>query len=316
MTPRLLNTDMSTPSPSALYMNMQWSICLIMIKLNSTSWIGAGLNLLVKRLTDGHERMRGQTVTRHADAVDSVHAHLIRHSFNHPLGFIGCFRVRVKVQPHPPVALRLLPLQHIAWELKQKQMMLLHYILIHILSIQYTFSCFLLFFSFFFFFTNDWLPSIKQRRIPLDDAGLLSHADDSDSHGRIRHVWGKSISYQIFVATWPDSTALIVCVVNSAQVYTPMIMTTDCSLSYRQLSRWYLQCPRLQGFEPPQSRLPRPASQPPRWWRHSVLWWFQRGPDRLPLWRPTQREPEQIVAWVECLLVLSLETDCLVALQM
>ena len=198
MTPRLLNTDMSTPSPSALYMNMQWSICLIMIKLNSTSWIGAGLNLLVKRLTDGHERMRGQTVTRHADAVDSVHAHLIRHSFNHPLGFIGCFRVRVKVQPHPPVALRLLPLQHIAWELKQKQMMLLHYILIHILSIQYTSSCFLLFFLFFFFFTNDWLPSIKQRRIPLDDAGLLSHADDSDSHGRIRHVWGKSISYQIF----------------------------------------------------------------------------------------------------------------------
>ena len=161
MTPRLLNTDMSTPSPSALYMNMQWSICLIMIKLNSTSWIGAGLNLLVKRLTDGHERMRGQTVTRHADAVDSVHAHLIRHSFNHPLGFIGCFRVRVKVQPHPPVALRLLPLQHIAWELKQKQMMLLHYILIHILSIQYTSSCFLLFFLFFFFFYQ-WLAALHQ----------------------------------------------------------------------------------------------------------------------------------------------------------
>lgn len=55
-------------------------------------------------------------MARHADAVDGIDPHLVRHSFDHALGFIGSFRVGVKVQPHPPVAFLLLPLQHVTWE--------------------------------------------------------------------------------------------------------------------------------------------------------------------------------------------------------
>ena len=69
-------------------------------------------------LTDWHKGLWGRAVAGHADAVDGVHSHLVRDAFDHPLGFIGGFRERVKVQPHPPVALRLLPLQHVAWERK------------------------------------------------------------------------------------------------------------------------------------------------------------------------------------------------------
>lgn len=65
------------------------------------------------RLTDWHKGLRGRAVTRHADAIDSINSHFVRHAFNHPLGFIGGSRERVKVQPHPPVALLLLPLHHI-----------------------------------------------------------------------------------------------------------------------------------------------------------------------------------------------------------
>jgi len=68
----------------------------------------------VKRLTDWYEGLGGGAGARHADGVDSVDTHLIGHAFDHPLGFKAGVGVGVKVQPHPSVAARLLPLEHVA----------------------------------------------------------------------------------------------------------------------------------------------------------------------------------------------------------
>lgn len=70
-------------------------------------------------LTHWHEGLRRRAVTRHANAVDCVHTHLVRHPFNHSLGFVGSVGVGVKVQPHPAVAFCLFPLQHVAWEARR-----------------------------------------------------------------------------------------------------------------------------------------------------------------------------------------------------
>ena len=66
-------------------------------------------------LTHWYEGLGGRAVTGHADGVDSVDAHLIGHALNHLLGLKGGVGIGVKVQPHPPVALLLLPLQNVAW---------------------------------------------------------------------------------------------------------------------------------------------------------------------------------------------------------
>ncbi len=42
-------------------------------------------------------------------------------------------------------------------------------------------------------FTNNWLSTVKQRGIPLDYTGVLSHAEDSDTLGWIRNIWGKKL---------------------------------------------------------------------------------------------------------------------------
>lgn len=41
-------------------------------------------------------------------------------------------------------------------------------------------------------FTNNWLSTVKRRGIPLDNAGVLSHAEDSDTLRRIWNIWGKT----------------------------------------------------------------------------------------------------------------------------
>lgn len=131
-----------------------------------------------RRLTHWYEWLRGRTVARHADAVDGIDSHLVRHPFDHPLGFIGGVRVRVKVQPHPPVALRLLSLQHVTWEARCEEAMLLlpnepgeRKRLLVLL------------------FTDNWLSAVKLRRLPLDNTGVLPHTQDFNCLWRIWDIW-------------------------------------------------------------------------------------------------------------------------------
>lgn len=132
-----------------------------------------------RRLTHGYERLRGRTVARHADAVDGVDSHLVRHPFDHPLGFIGGVRVRVKVQPHPPVALRLLSLQHVTWEARRGEAMLL----LPNEAVQKRRLLVLL------LFTDNWLSTVKLRRLPLDNTGVLPHTQDFNCLWRIWDIW-------------------------------------------------------------------------------------------------------------------------------
>lgn len=113
-------SNMSTSSPSASPHLVSWRGVIYLNYNNSvTQWspffVGRFNTHTVWKLTDRHERLRGRAVTWHANAVDGVHSHLILHAFNHPLGFIGCVWVGVKVQPHPPVAPRFLPLHDVSY---------------------------------------------------------------------------------------------------------------------------------------------------------------------------------------------------------
>lgn len=132
-----------------------------------------------RRLTHWYEWLRGRTVARHADAVDGVDSHLVRHPFDHPLGFIGGVRVRVKVQPHPPVALRLLSLQHVTWEARHEEAMQL----LSNKPVQRRRLLVLL------LFTDNWLSTVKLRRLPLDNTGVLPHTQDFNCLWRIWDIW-------------------------------------------------------------------------------------------------------------------------------
>lgn len=100
-TPRVM-CHMSASAPSTV----PWT-CKMCKSLKIITWM---------QLTDWYERLWRRTMTRHANAVHSINTHLVSHSFYHSFGFIGGFWVRVKVQSHPPVALCLLSLHHIAWK--------------------------------------------------------------------------------------------------------------------------------------------------------------------------------------------------------
>ena len=52
-------------------------------------------------------------------------------------------------------------------------------------------------FEYVFFFTNDWLSTIKQRGIPLNHTGVLANAEDSGSLGRIGNIWGENMAHVI-----------------------------------------------------------------------------------------------------------------------
>lgn len=55
------------------------------------------------------------------------------------------------------------------------------------------------------FFTNDWLSAVKQRGIPLDNARVLSHAEDSGNLWRIWNICREIIAHVIR----PDSMFLL-----------------------------------------------------------------------------------------------------------
>lgn len=119
-------------------------------------------------------------MTGHANAVDGVDSHLVRHPFDHSLGFIGGVGVGVKVQPHPAVAFRLLPLQHVTCAARCEEE-----------GVRDS-----LFFFFFYrlinslFITDDGLSAVKLWRVPLDNTGVLPHAEDFNCLGGIWDIWG------------------------------------------------------------------------------------------------------------------------------
>ena len=77
------------------------------------------MNLMTKThlswLTQWNKRPRWHTGLGDANGIDSKDADLIGHTFNHLLGLKGCFFAEIKIQPHPPGALFLFPLNEVSY---------------------------------------------------------------------------------------------------------------------------------------------------------------------------------------------------------